>query len=75
MNGARIAPTQVPELKIPVASARSRGGNHSAVAFTAAGKLPLSPSPSTKRATPNSHTVLTSEWPIAATLQTAVTMA
>src|ERR1700678_2512601 len=50
--GARIAPTFVPELKIPVTSARSRCGNHSAVVLMAAGKLPDSPSPRKKRATP-----------------------
>ena len=45
-----MAPTLVPELKIPVASARSRFGNHSATLLMAAGKLPPSPSPSAKRA-------------------------
>ena len=37
-------PTLVPELKIPVASARSRFGNHSATVLIAAGKLAASPS-------------------------------
>ncbi len=49
-SGARIAPTLEPELKSPVAKARSRRGNHSATVLIAAGKLPASPSPSRKRA-------------------------
>src|SRR5580698_776212 len=73
-SGARMAPTPAPELKIPVAKARSRGGNHSAVALTAAGKLPLSPSPSRNRATAKPETELTRAWPIAARLQRPVTM-
>ena len=40
----------VPELKMPVASARSFFGNHSAVTLIAAGKLPASPNPSASRA-------------------------
>ncbi len=40
----------VPELKMPVANARSFFGNHSAVVLIAAGKLPPSPSPSRNRA-------------------------
>ena len=39
----------VPELKMPVAKARSRFGNHSATVLIAAGKLPASPSPSRNR--------------------------
>ena len=50
------APTFVPELKIPVASARSRFGNHSATALIEAGKLPASPSPSANRARLNPAT-------------------
>ena len=49
MMGAMMAPTVVPELKIPVAKALSRFGNHSATTLTAAGKLPASPSPKTAR--------------------------
>src|SRR5258707_15582962 len=48
--GVRTAPTFVPELKIPVASARSFFGNHSATALMLAGKTPDSPSPSAERA-------------------------
>jgi len=47
---AAKAPTFVPALKIPVANARSRRGNHSAVVLMAAGKLPDSPKPSAARA-------------------------
>jgi len=42
----------VPELKIPVANARSLRGNHSATALIAAGKFPASPSPRTNLAMP-----------------------
>src|ERR1041385_2129158 len=65
--GARTAPTLVPALKIPVASARSLLGNHSATVLIAAGKLPDSPIPSAKRAAPNPKAERASEWHIAAT--------
>ncbi len=55
-SGVASAPTFVPELKIPVASARSRLGNHSAVALIAAGKFPASPMPRAKRAAMNPAT-------------------
>ena len=55
-SGVRTAPTLVPELKIPVASARSFFGNHSAVTLIAAGKLPASPNPSKSRAKINPAT-------------------
>src|SRR4051812_17977084 len=48
--GVMIAPMFDPALKIPVASARSRDGNHSATVLIDAGKLPDSPRPSAKRA-------------------------
>src|SRR5688572_8802656 len=48
-SGVNSAPTFVPELNIPVASARSFFGNHSATVLIDAGKLPASPSPSRKR--------------------------
>src|ERR1043165_6532358 len=48
-GGVTIAPMLVPELNIPVASARSFLGNHSATVLIAAGKLPASPRPSRKR--------------------------
>ena len=44
-KGAKIAPTLVPELNIPVAKALSFLGKYSAVALMAAGKLPASPNP------------------------------
>ena len=49
-SGVTSAPTFVPELKMPVASARSRLGNHSATVLIEAGKLPASPKPSATRA-------------------------
>ena len=55
-SGATSAPTFVPALKMPVASARSRLGNHSATVLIAAGKLPDSPIPSANRATTNPAT-------------------
>ena len=58
---------------MPVASERSFCGNHSATVLIAAGKLPDSPSPSRKRAKPNSRTVLASAWPMAERLQVAIT--
>ena len=48
--GAMIAPTLVPELKMDVANARSRFGNHSAMALIADGKLPPSLTPRKTRA-------------------------
>src|SRR5436190_9554973 len=45
-SGVANAPTFVPALKMPVASARSFFGNHSATVLIEAGKLPASPSPS-----------------------------
>src|SRR6476469_902645 len=48
--GVMTAPTFDPALKIPVASARSFAGNHSATVLIDAGKLPDSPNPSAKRA-------------------------
>src|ERR1041384_2883983 len=52
-SGVASAPTLVPALKIPVASARSFFGNHSATVLIDAGKLPASPKPSAKRTTIN----------------------
>ena len=42
-GGPMMEAMVVPELKMPVANARSPGGNHSATALIAAGKFPLSP--------------------------------
>ena len=74
-SGATIAPMFEPELKMPVASARSRRGNHSAIVLIAAGKLPASPRPSAKRATAKPMTPAASAWLIAARLHTAIAMA
>src|SRR5687767_13344249 len=48
-NGVARAPIFVPELKIPVARARSFFGNHSATVFMDAGKFPASPRPRINR--------------------------
>jgi hypothetical protein len=48
-GGDNAPPTAAPVLKIPMPSARSRGGNHSAIDFAAPGQLPASPKPSTNR--------------------------
>src|SRR5512140_925823 len=56
MAAATTAPMFAPELKIPVVSARSFLGNHSAVALMAAGKLPASLRPRNERATPKPNT-------------------
>src|SRR5580704_121930 len=67
-RGATVAPTFVPELKMPVARARSFLGNHSATVFTAAGKFPDSPRPSANLAVAKPDTVLTSACPMVARL-------
>ena len=48
-KAAIIAPKLDPLLKMPVASARSRLGNHSATVLMDAGKLPASPMPKALR--------------------------
>ncbi len=48
-RAAIMAPTFAPLLNIPVASARSRFGNHSATVLIDAGKLPPSPMPKALR--------------------------
>src|SRR6185503_15913392 len=67
--GAMIAPTLEPALKIPVANARSRDGNHSATVLIAPGKLPDSPKPSAARATLNPPAVRANACDMAARLQ------
>src|SRR6266478_902741 len=52
-RGVIIAPTLVPALKIPVASARSLFGNHSATLLILAGKTPALPNPSAAGAMAN----------------------
>src|SRR5438067_190184 len=70
--GVITAPTLEPALKIPVAKARSRRGNHSATVLIAAGKFPDSPSPSANRAALNPAAVRASACDIAATLQITI---
>ena len=60
-----------PALKMPVATERSRGGNHSVTTRMAVGKLPDSPNPSANRAAEKPNTVRQSECDIAARLQNA----
>ncbi len=60
--GAMKAEALEPELKRPIARARSSEGNHSVVALMAAGKLPDSPRPRKMRAMQKPITLETSEW-------------
>jgi hypothetical protein len=62
MTGAMKKLTLEPELKMPVAKARSSEGNHSVVALMAAGKLPDSPRPSMMRAMQKPTTEVTNMW-------------
>ena len=75
MMGATIAPMLAPELKIPVASARSLLGNHSATVLIAAGKFPASPAPKAARAAPNPNEVFAKACAIAANDQMTMEMA
>src|SRR5215472_5544495 len=74
-TGASMAPTFVPELKIPVASARSFFGNHSATALMLAGKTAASPSPNATREAAKLPKELASAVPMEATLQKTIAMA
>src|ERR1019366_9919406 len=71
-NGAKMAPMFEPALKMPVATERSFGGNHSATVLIAVGKLPDSPSPSAKRAVPKPNTDRASACAIAARLHSTM---
>src|SRR6202012_5590180 len=62
MMGAMKKEALVPELKGPVARARSSEGNHSVVALMAAGKLPDSPRPRRARAMQKPTTEKTRAW-------------
>ena len=64
-----MAPTFVPALKIPVASARSFFGNHSATVLMLAGKTPDSPKPNADRATIKLVKELAKACPMEARLQ------
>ena len=70
--GAITAPMLDPELNSVVARARSRWGNHWAVALTAAGKFPPSLRPRATRAAKNPPIDPTNAWPMAARLQPAI---
>src|SRR4051794_17816876 len=67
LRGAMTVATLAPELKIAVEKARSRLGNHSAVALMAEGKLPASPKPRATRAASKPLTRPPSECAAAAT--------
>src|SRR5580693_159156 len=73
--GAMNAETLEPELKRPVARARSSEGNHSVVALMAAGKLPDSPRPRSVRAMQKPMTLVTRAWPIEENAQIVMAMA
>src|SRR6201995_1462149 len=68
--GAMKADALEPELKRPVARARSSEGNHSVVALMAAGKLPDSPRPRRARQIMKPTTLATRELLIDAHPQT-----
>src|ERR1700682_431513 len=74
-SGVRMAPVFVPALKIPVASARSLWGNHSATALMEPGKMADSLTPSIARANENPAAVLANAWPIAAILHATTAVA
>src|SRR6267142_2464824 len=73
-RGVMIAPVFVPALKMPVASARSLFGNHSATALMAPGKFADSATPSRARAAENRAVVRANAWAMAARLH-AITAA
>src|ERR1700723_72060 len=74
-TAANMTPKLLAPLKIPVASARSFFGNHSATAFTEAGQLAASPAPRKNRAIQNWNTVRHIAWPIAADAHTTTATA
>src|SRR5467141_191790 len=74
-SGVTMAPTLVPALKMPVASARSFLGNHSATLLMLAGKTPASPNPSAARATAKVKKEFAVAWAIEARLQKTIATA
>src|SRR5687768_10297704 len=58
-GGAMTAPRAEPVLKMPKATERSLGGNHSATALPEPGKPPPSPMPRRKRQAPKPATLET----------------
>jgi len=67
-GGATIAPMPVPAVTMPVASERSCAGNHSATAFSAAGKFTASVRPRNPRSANRLRNPLPNAWSMAATL-------
>jgi hypothetical protein len=61
-GGATTAPTAVPALMMPIASERSRAGNHSETALVAAGNPPPSPTPRRKRLTISDRKPVARPW-------------
>src|ERR1700684_3388153 len=74
-KGGTMAPILAPALKIPVASARSFFGNHSATVLMLAGKTPDSPRPNADRATRKLVKELPRACPIEARLQKTIAKA
>src|SRR6185437_9048410 len=61
-GGAMTAPRAVPAFMMPIASERSRTGNHSETTFVAAGKPPPSPMPRRKRLAINMPNPVARPW-------------
>src|ERR1700740_2820217 len=71
-SGVTIAPTLVPALNNPVASALSFLGNHSATHLMLAGNTPASPNPNIARAIANAKKELAAACAIDARLQKTI---
>src|SRR5258705_13981198 len=69
-SGVTMAPVLVPALKMPVASARSSLGNHSATVLIAAGKFAPPPGPRHARAPEKAARGRAKAGPLAARLHT-----
>ena len=74
-TGATMLPTLAPALKIPVAYARSRLGNHSATVLMQAGKFAASPRPSRNIASAKLATENAAPGSMAATLHRQMAIA
>src|ERR1017187_274091 len=74
-SGTTTLPILAPELKRPVASARSPLGNHSATVLMQAGKLAASPMPRKNIAKPKVSTEVAAPGDMAAMLQSTMAMA
>ena len=73
-KGAIMAPTLEPALKMPMASARSRLGNHSVAAARVQGNRPDSPSPIGMRTQVKPRVLVTSACAIWAMVQMVTAM-